>query len=120
MNAKPSHDLATRTKAFALRIIRLYSALPRSVVAQVIGKQLLRCGTSVGAQYREAKRARSTAEFISKIESCLQELDESAYWLELLIEGKILASTRLADLLQETNQLIAILVASAKTAKKNK
>jgi four helix bundle protein len=80
-------DLKTRTKAFALRVIRLYSALPQTPVAQVIGKQLLRSGTSVGAHYREGARSRSDAEFISKLEGALQELEETAYWLELLGES---------------------------------
>ncbi|HEY0049727.1 MAG TPA: four helix bundle protein [Pyrinomonadaceae bacterium] len=80
-------DLKTRTKSFALRIIKLYKALPNTVEAQIIGKQILRSGTSAGAQYREGTRARSNAEFISKIESALQELEETAYWLELLIEA---------------------------------
>jgi four helix bundle protein len=82
------HDLRTRTKQFALRIIRLFGALPDTVVAQVLGKQVLRSGTSVGAHYREGHRARSTAEFVSKLEVGLQELDETSYWLELLVEGK--------------------------------
>ncbi len=77
-------DLKTRTKRFALRIIRLFAALPKSVEAQVLGKQLLRSGTSVGAHYREGHRARSNAEFISKLEAGLQELEETSYWLELL------------------------------------
>ncbi len=80
-------DLKKRTKKFALRIIRLYSSLPKSTEAQVIGKQVLRSGTSVGAHYREACRSRSNAEFISKIEGGLQELEETIYWLELLIES---------------------------------
>jgi four helix bundle protein len=75
-------DLGERTKQFALRIIRLADALPNRWVAQTIGKQVLRCGTSVGAQYREGRRARSSAEYISKVESALQELDETGYWLE--------------------------------------
>ena len=80
-------DLKMRTKKFALRIIRLYSAVPKTTEAQVIGKQLLRSGTSVGAHYRESTRARSTAEFISKLEGGLQELEESAYWLGAEIRG---------------------------------
>ena len=88
MNDESPSDLRNRTKVFALRVIRLYSALPRSTEAQVIGKQILRSGTSVGAQYREACRARSTAEFVSKMQSGRQELDETGYWLELLIEGE--------------------------------
>src|SRR3954452_5270998 len=93
--------LRKRTKQFALRIIRLYGSLPCSVPAQVIGKQVLRCGTSVGAHYREGTRARSTAEFISKLEVGLQELDETAYWLELLIESEIVPKKLLGGLLDE-------------------
>ena len=78
---RPRQDLKVRTKQFALRIIRVYSALPTTAVAQVIGKQILRSGTSVGAHYREAFRSRSDAEFISKLEGGLQELDETEYWL---------------------------------------
>ncbi len=80
------YDLRQRTKEFALRIIRLYGTLPRTTESQVIGKQVLRSGTSIGAHYREANRARSNAEFSSKIGVALQELDETAYWLELLAE----------------------------------
>ena len=83
-------SLADRTRAFAVRVIRLYSALPKSTEAQVIGKQLLRAGTSVGAHYREAVRARSDAEFISKLEGGLQELEETRYWLELLRDVNIM------------------------------
>src|ERR1041384_5397977 len=115
MNEKD--DLRTRTKAFALRIIRLYTALPKTTEAQVLGKQLLRSGTSVGAHYREAMRARSVAEFVSKVEGALQELEETAYWLELLVECGIVPEARLSDLLRETNELTAMLVASARTAK---
>jgi four helix bundle protein len=110
--------LRQRTKKFALRILRLYSALPKSTEAQVIGKQLLRSGTSVGAHYREAFRARSTAEFISKVEVALQELDETDYWLELLIDGKIIAERKLQALRAEVNELTAILVSAAKSAKR--
>jgi four helix bundle protein len=89
--------LRTRTKAFALRVIRLYVAIPKTTEAQVIGSQLLRSGTSVGAHYREACRARSSAEFVSKIEGGLQELDECSYWMELLIESQIMPEPRLAS-----------------------
>ena len=114
------HDLRQRTKDFALRIIKLYTALPKSTEAQVLGKQILRSGTSVGAHYREATRARSTAEFISKIEGGLQELEETLYWLELLIEAEIFSQQKMRNLLEEAEALIAILVTSVKTAKKNK
>jgi four helix bundle protein len=117
-NENVSADLRTRTKSFALRIIRLYTALPNSNLAQVIGKQVLRCGTSVGAHYREASRARSDAEFISKLEVALQELDEAAYWLELLVESELMTAEKLAELRDETNQLLAILVACVKSVKK--
>ena len=82
-NENTPWDLKQRTKQFALRIIHLYSALPKSTPSQVIGKQLIRSGTSAGAHYREASRARSTAEFVSKIEGGLQELEETSYWIEL-------------------------------------
>lgn len=111
-------DLKQRTKTYALRIIRLYCALPRSMHAQVIGKQVLRSGTSVGAHYREGFRARSSAELISKFEVALQELDESAYWLELLVEGAIFPAAKLRPLLAETEELIAIFVRCVKNAKK--
>jgi four helix bundle protein len=113
----PPSDLKHRTKQFALRVIRLYAALPKSTEAQVIGKQLLRSGTSVGAHYREGVRSRSTAEFVSKIEGGLQELEESAYWMELLVESSIIPETRLSDLQQEADELMAILVTCSKNAK---
>ena len=84
-----------------------------------MGKQLLRSGTSVGAHYREASRARSPAEFVSKIEGALQELEETCYWLELLIDGHIMPADRLAPLRKEADELTAMLVSSAKTAKKH-
>lgn len=113
-------DLKTRTKQFALRIIRLFRTLPKSPDAQVIGNQVLRSGTSVGAQYREACRSRSSSEFISKMASSLQELDETAYWLELLVEGDFVTAGKLKPLQDETEQLIAIFVTSIKTAKSKK
>ena len=111
-------ELTGRTKAFAVRIIRLFDALPHSSSAYVIGKQLLRSGTSVGAHAREAYRSRSTAEVISKLEVALQELDETAYWIELLIETGIVPPGRLKPLLTEIDELIAIIVASVKTMKR--
>ncbi|MCP4138678.1 MAG: four helix bundle protein [Chloroflexi bacterium] len=116
---KEPSALRIRTKEFALRIIRLYRALPKSGEASVIGKQILRSGTSVGAQYREACRAKSPRDFISKMEGSLQELDETAFWVELIIEAEIMPKERMKDLEKETNELIAIFVASIKTAKKN-
>lgn len=115
---KDEKDLKTRTKSFALRVLRMYAALPKSVEAQVMGKQVLRSGTSVGANYREAYRSRSDAEFIAKIGDCLKELDETQYWLELLIESNIASQEKLAGLQDETNQLLAIFTTISKNAKK--
>ena len=109
-------DLRERTKRFALRIIRMYAALPKEQVAQVLGKQVLRSGTSIGAHYREANRARSDAEFLSKVRLALQELDETAYWLELLVESEIVSAAKLSDLQRETDELLAIFVTIAKKA----
>src|SRR5437660_5471219 len=100
-------DLKPRTKAFALRIIRMYSKLPKNdTVAQVLGEQVLRSGTSVGANYREASRGRSKAEFISKIGDCLKEIEETEYWLELLADSGCVAAAKMAGLFDETRQLI--------------
>jgi four helix bundle protein len=110
-------NLAQRTKLYALQIIKMYSELPRGAVAQVLGRQVLRSGTSVGANYREANRARSKAEFIAKMGDCLKELDETAYWLELLAEASIIADSNQSILLDETSQLIAIFVTIIKKAK---
>ncbi|MBI5589082.1 MAG: four helix bundle protein [Deltaproteobacteria bacterium] len=113
-------SILERTKLFALRMIRLYSSLPKTTEAQVIGKQLLRSGTSVGAHVREGSRSRSDAEMISKTEGALQELEETTYWLELLSEAHIIKAERLSDLIKEADELTAILVASAKTLKARK
>jgi four helix bundle protein len=110
-------DLRERTKAFALRVIRLYGKLPKITEAQVIGNQVLRSGTSVGAHYREAFRSRSDAEFISKLEGGLQELEETIYWLELLVEAGIVPPHQLNKLLAEANELIAIFVTCTKEIK---
>jgi four helix bundle protein len=112
-----SSDLRLRTRAFAIRIVRLYTSLPKAAEAQILGKQLLRSGTSVGAQYHEATRSRSNAEFVSKIESGLQELEESMYWLNLLMDCGIVKKEKLSGLCQEANELAAIFVASVKTVK---
>jgi four helix bundle protein len=113
-------NLKKRTKDFALQIIRLYCSLPKTPVAQVLGKQLLKSGTSPGAHYREALRARSTAEFISKLEGGLQELEETAYWSELLVDSDIVQKNKMNPLLAETDELTAMFTASVKTAKKKK
>lgn len=115
-----NEDLQLRTKEFACRIIRLYAALPKSTEAQVVGKQVLRCGTSVGAQYREAQHAKSDADFISKIEGSLQELEETSYWLELLEEMKLFPPTKLGPIQEETRELKAIFVTIVKKVKARK
>jgi four helix bundle protein len=112
-------DLKDRTKRFALGIIRLFSSLPKSPEAQIIGKQLLRCGTSVGANYREAYRSRSKAEFIAKAGDSLKELEETAYWLELLEEGNLHPSAKLQPILKECRELTAIFVTIIKRTKSN-
>ena len=117
MEAQVPLDLKARTKQFALQIIRLYTSLPKTTEAQVIGKQLLRSGTSVGAQYREAQRAKSDADFINKVEGSLQELDETGYWLELLKDSKIFSAEKPDPLLKETDELTAILVTIVKKVK---
>lgn len=109
--------LEARTKEYARRIIRLYSSLPRSGAAQVLGHQLLRSGTSIGANYREAMRSRSKAEFIAKLGDSLKEASESEYWLELFAEESLLPSKRLQPLLKETREITAMLVASINTAR---
>lgn len=115
----PDPDLRKRTKAFALQIIRLTSSLPRSMEAQVLGRQVLRSGTSVGANYCEAYRGRSRAEFIAKAGDCLREIEETAYWLELLDDSGIAPRETLAPLRKECNELIAIFVTIVRKAKQN-
>jgi four helix bundle protein len=119
-NAAGRSDLRRRTKTFALRIIRLYAVLPKKTAAQVIGKQVLRSGTSVGAHYHEAQRSRSKAEFLSKLQVGLQELEETQYWRDLLVEAEIVTQDRLSNLQKEAKELTAILVAAVKTAKARK
>src|SRR5689334_10606453 len=103
-------DLRQRTKAFALRVIKLVEALPRSRTANVVGGQLLRCGTSVGANYRAAWRARSRADFISKMGIVEEEADESQYWMELLVDDGLMKEKRLAALMKEADEIVAICV----------
>ena len=101
-------DLRTRTSDFALRIIKLYSSLPKTTEAQVLGKQVLRSGTSIGAHYREGHRAKSDADIINKFETALQELDETDYWLELLVKAGIIPAQKADPLRKETKELLAI------------
>jgi four helix bundle protein len=110
-------DLRERTKAFALRTIRMFTALPKTTEARVLGKQVLRSGTSIGANYREAYRGRSKPEFVSKCGDCLREVEETAYWLELLVDAGIVGAAKLAPLRQEIDELTAIFVTTLKRAK---
>ena len=114
------NDLRVRTKVFALRIIKLYTALPGTGEAQVLGKQILRSGTSVGAHYREACRAKSDADFVSKIEGGLQELEETLYWLELMAESQIFSEERIKPLHEEAEELLAMFVTMVKNVKAKK
>jgi four helix bundle protein len=120
MSAERNNGLESRTKQFALWVIELYSELPTSTVAQVLGRQTLRSGTSVGAHYREAIRAKSRADFVNKLEGALQELEETRYWFDLLTASKTLTNERVALLVKEAEELTRMLVASARTAKRNR
>ncbi len=110
-------QLRDRTKAFAVRLVRMYRALPYRGDAQVLGKQLLRCGTAVAANYRAACRARSKAEWIAKIGIVVEEADETVFWLEMLQDCEIVPAKRLTELLAEAHELTALFTASRQTAK---
>ena len=110
-------DLQARTKRFALTIIRTFSIIPKTTEAQILGRQMLRSGTSVGANYREAYRGRSKAEFVAKCGDSLRELEETAYWFELLVDGKIVPVEKLSALRRECDELIAIFVTIVKRSK---
>ena len=113
-------ELKQRTRAFALRIVRLVEALPHGRTADVIGKQLLRCGASVGANYRARCRAKSSADFIAKMGIVEEEADESLYWMELLIDSGLATKATLTDLMDEGHAIVAITVAWIRTAKGRK
>jgi four helix bundle protein len=110
-------DLKQRTKRFALRVIRLAQVLPKTRVGDVISRQLLRAGTSVGANYRAACRAQSPADFVAKMHIVQEEADESLYWMELLTEADLVPRARLENLAKEAEELVAIVVASIRTVK---
>ena len=112
-------ELRRRTKAFALDVIRFYRTLPTTEEARVIGRQLLRSGTAVGAHYRAACRRRSDADFVNKLATTLEEADESGYWLELLIEGRIVGLSQAERLAGEAEELTRIFSASYETARSN-
>lgn len=111
-------DLRDRTKALAVRIVRLYRSLPHTADSQVVGKQLLRCGTSVAANYRAACRGRSRAEWIAKIGLVVEEADETVFWLEMLSDCDIVARQRCEDILKEAHERSAIFTASRHTARR--
>ncbi len=114
-----STTIKTRTKQFALRVLKMYRALPRTEEAKIIGRQVLRSGTSVGANYRAVCRAKSKKEFISKLGIVVEEADETVFWFELLVEGGIVSQSKLGALLAEGNELLAMFAASVRTAKAN-
>jgi four helix bundle protein len=109
-------DLKRRTKQFALRVIKLVGSLPRSIEGRAIGNQLINSGTSVGANYRSACKGRSKAEFVAKLGIVEEEADETAYWLELIIEGGLLEKGLVEPLLKEANEIVAIMASSRKSA----
>ena len=111
-------DLKKRTNPFALRILKLVDALPKTTAGRALAAQLVRSGTSVAANYRAARRAKSTAHFLSKLGDVEEEADETLFWLELLEESEIVPAKRLTALIEEANELVAIIVASINTAKK--
>jgi four helix bundle protein len=114
---KQFEELQQRTKRFALRILKLYRSLPKNDECRILGKQILRSGTSIGANYRAASRARSRAEFVAKLGVVLEEADETTFWLELMQDAGIFSDKRLESLLGEANELVAIFVTSVRTAK---
>jgi four helix bundle protein len=110
-------QLKARTKAFAVRVMKLVDALPRSLAAQVLGRQLLRSATSVGANYRATCRAQSRPDFAAKLSIALEEADESLYWLELIREANLVKPELLKEIIKEADELVAIMLASRRTAK---
>lgn len=115
-----NEQLCERTKQFAIRVIHLFRALPNATDAQIMGKQLLRCGTSVGANYRAVCRARSKAEFIARLGVVAEEADESVFWLELVEQTRVLNPKLMEEILKEAHELVAIFSASLKTARGNR
>lgn len=113
-----TEELKSRTQSFALRIIKLTRALPRCPEGRVIGNQLLRCGTSVAANYRAACRARSRPEFLAKLGIVVEEADETAFWLEMLLEARLVRRERLREIVLEANELVAIFSAAQLTVKR--
>lgn len=114
-----AEGLKARTKLFAIRIVRFFRSIPKTDEGRIIGRQILRSGTSVAANYRAVCRPRSKAEFVAKIGVVVEEIDETVFWLELLVESEIVQKARVVELLAEANELLAIFAASQKTAKRS-
>ena len=110
-------EMKERTKAYANRVVKLCAALPNNWIARILGQQLLRSGTSVGANYRAVCRAKSNADFINKLRVVEEECDESLFWMELLVDNNLIKASRLAGLMKEADEILAIVVSSAKTAR---
>ena len=110
-------EMKSRTKAYANRVVKLCAALPNNWIARILGQQLLRSGTSVGANYRAVCRAKSNADFINKLRVVEEECDESLFWMELLVDNNLIRASRLAELMKEADEILAIVVSSAKTAR---
>jgi four helix bundle protein len=110
-------EMKSRTKEYANRIVRVCGSLPNNWIAQTLGKQLLRSGTSVGANYRAVGRAKSNSDFVNKLRIVEEECDESLFWMELLVDNNLVKATRLRDLMKEADEILAIVVSSAKTAR---
>jgi len=117
MMVSRQEQMKARTRESAIRVVRLFRALPKTEEARIIGRQVLRSGTSVAANYRAVGRARSRAEFVSKIGTVVEEADETAFWLDLLVATGIMPEAKLKDLISEANELLAIFAASQRTAK---
>lgn len=113
-------QLKQRSKAFAVRVVKMTEALPRTRTAEIVARQVIRSATSVGANYRAACRARSHAEFVAKLGIVEEEADETLYWLEMIVETELLPEARLAELMREANELTAIFTASGRTARRNR
>ncbi|MDW8325626.1 MAG: four helix bundle protein [Anaerolineales bacterium] len=112
-------ELKQRTKAFGLRCIKVVEALPKPRTGDMLARQLVRSGTSVGANYRSACRGRSGKDFVSKVDVAIEEVDESLYWLELIVDAGLMPQKRLASLMKEGDEIVAILTATSRTAKRN-
>lgn len=119
-NREFATQMQARTKQYALHVLKLIEALPNTTAGRAIGSQLIRSGTSVGANYRAACRSRSQAEFVAKLGIVVEEADECVYWLELIIEGKLVRAELVRPLLEETEELLSIMIAARKTAQRNR